>query len=163
MPYRNHFHRENDGGSHRRKKPTRRRIEVLVMRGGKVLVAKYYRKTTDEEFYSFPGGGIEDGETGEEAVRRELLEEIGIDVRNVKDLNLVMDFPPPYFITNYKYDKVITEWYKADYAGENDSRLGVANDRSIEHLWLDKKTALRYVNDSLYATGSIRAIERVMP
>jgi 8-oxo-dGTP pyrophosphatase MutT (NUDIX family) len=143
-------------------KPVRHRIEVLVMKGGKVLVAKYLRRTTGDEFYSLPGGGIEHGETEEQAIRRELLEEIGVKVRSIRDLNVMTTSPPPYFIPNYRYSKVVTSWFSAVYDGEDLSRFNTANDGSTERLWLDKKDALLYVNDSLYAEGAIRAINRAM-
>lgn len=152
--------RTDDDG--RRRELVRRRVEVVVLRDNKVLVGRYRRRTTGDTFYSLPGGGIEHGEEPEETVRRELLEEMGVAVRGIKDLNLVMDFPPPWFIPNYRYDKIVTEWYSAIYVKEDLSIFGTARDGSIEKLWLDKKTALEYVNDSLYAIGSIRAIERAL-
>ena len=150
------------GENDRRQELVRRRVEIVVVRDNKVLVGRYLRRTMGDTFYSLPGGGIESGETPEQAVHRELLEEVGVVVKNVRDLNLVMDFPPPYFISNYRYDKIVTEWYSASYVKEDLSSFNLVRDGSIEKLWLDKKTALEYVNDSLYAKGSIRAIERVL-
>jgi 8-oxo-dGTP pyrophosphatase MutT (NUDIX family) len=148
--------------SDRKLELVRRRVEIVVVRDNKVLVGRYLRRTTGDTFYSLPGGGIEIGETPEQAVHRELLEEMGVVVKNVRDLNLVMNFPPPYFISNYRYDKIVTEWYSASYTKEDLSSFNSARDGSIEKLWLNKKTALEYINDSLYARGSIRAIERVL-
>lgn len=39
-----------------------------------------------QEYYTFPGGGLEEGETPEEGCIREIKEEFGIDVNVVKKL-----------------------------------------------------------------------------
>ena len=39
-----------------------------------------------QEYYTFPGGGLEEGETLEEGTIREIKEEFGIDVKVVKKL-----------------------------------------------------------------------------
>jgi len=39
-----------------------------------------------QDYYTFPGGGLEEGETLEEGVIREIKEEFGIDVKVVKIL-----------------------------------------------------------------------------
>jgi len=62
----------------------RNRSVAFVIRDKKILMEKlcYDGRT----FYSIPGGGIEDGETPEEAVIRELKEECGLDGVIVKKL-----------------------------------------------------------------------------
>ncbi|MBQ8320062.1 MAG: (deoxy)nucleoside triphosphate pyrophosphohydrolase [Clostridia bacterium] len=56
--------------------------------------------------YEFPGGKIEAGEKGEDAVKRELKEELDLDVA-VERLYSVTDFTYPDFsITLYLYDCV---------------------------------------------------------
>ncbi len=62
----------------------RNRSVVIVLRDKKILMEKlFYDGRT---FYSVPGGGIEDGETPEEAAIRELKEECGLDGVIVKKL-----------------------------------------------------------------------------
>ena len=39
-----------------------------------------------QEYYTFPGGGLEEGETPEEGTIREIKEEFGIDVKVIKKL-----------------------------------------------------------------------------
>lgn len=46
----------------------------------KVLLGKNRKGGVYEGSYVVPGGGVEDGETNEQALRREMLEETGIDV-----------------------------------------------------------------------------------
>jgi ADP-ribose pyrophosphatase YjhB (NUDIX family) len=46
-----------------------------------ILVSEGYDATRDEHFHRLLGGGIDFGERGEDAVRRELAEEIGVDIR----------------------------------------------------------------------------------
>lgn len=57
------------------------RSVAIVVRDGKILMERlcYPDANNGKEFFSIPGGGIEDGETPEEAVIRELKEECGMD------------------------------------------------------------------------------------
>ena len=44
------------------------------------------KRTDIQEYYTFPGGGLEEGETLEKGTIREIKEEFGIDVKVVKKL-----------------------------------------------------------------------------
>jgi 8-oxo-dGTP pyrophosphatase MutT (NUDIX family) len=58
------------------RRPVRRGVVIAVWCGGRVLILRQsYRRGA-----SFPGGGLEAGEDPEEAARRELLEEVQIDI-----------------------------------------------------------------------------------
>jgi 8-oxo-dGTP pyrophosphatase MutT (NUDIX family) len=46
----------------------------------KILLGKNYKGGTYDDCWSVPGGGIEDGESKLEALKREILEETGIDI-----------------------------------------------------------------------------------
>jgi ADP-ribose pyrophosphatase YjhB (NUDIX family) len=56
----------------------------VVRRGDDVLVYEGYDSAEDEVFYRLLGGGVEFGETAAEAVRREMLEELGAELANVE-------------------------------------------------------------------------------
>lgn len=67
----------------------RTRVAGILFIDGKI--ALMHRKDVIKrpempEYYTFPGGGLEEGETAEEATIREIEEEFGIKVKVVKKL-----------------------------------------------------------------------------
>ncbi len=54
----------------------RSRSVAIIVRDGKILMEKVH--FFERDFYTMPGGGIEEGETPEQAVLRELMEETGL-------------------------------------------------------------------------------------
>lgn len=52
---------------------------AVIIKEGKLALIKRIRES--EEYYVFPGGGAEPGELPEEAAAREVLEELGIEVK----------------------------------------------------------------------------------
>jgi 8-oxo-dGTP diphosphatase len=61
---------------------------ALVNRRGDVLIAQRPPGKWQAGRWEFPGGKIEPGETGEQAVRRELAEELGVRVEVATELGL---------------------------------------------------------------------------
>ena len=61
---------------------------IVQMNGGFVLMHRknVVRNKDYQEYYTFPGGHLEDGETLEEGVIREIKEEFGIHVKVVRKL-----------------------------------------------------------------------------
>ena len=62
----------------------RSRAVAIVVRDGKILMERVFY--FGREFFTVPGGGIEEGETPEQAVIRELKEECGLDGTIVRKL-----------------------------------------------------------------------------
>ena len=56
----------------------RQRAGVVIVENGRVLLMKRVR--AGQTYYLFPGGGVEAGETPEQAAAREAMEELGVSV-----------------------------------------------------------------------------------
>jgi 8-oxo-dGTP diphosphatase len=66
--------------------PGRRGAVAIAMRNGRMLVIRRLPHVVAPHVYCFPGGGIEDGESEEEALVRECFEEVGVTLRPVRRL-----------------------------------------------------------------------------
>ena len=63
------------------------RAQCLIVRGDKILLVKH--RQYGYKHFCLPGGGIEDGETPEQAAMRELKEECRVDGTNLKLISTV--------------------------------------------------------------------------
>jgi len=64
---------------------------LLFSNDGHVLIGKNVKGGVYEDLWVVPGGGIDEGETKEDAVVREILEEVGIDISDA--FVELVDFP----------------------------------------------------------------------
>ena len=54
------------------------RVRAIIIQAGKVLLIK--RVKTEETYWVLPGGGVETGESHDDAIKRECKEELGLNV-----------------------------------------------------------------------------------
>jgi ADP-ribose pyrophosphatase YjhB (NUDIX family) len=83
---------------------------------GRVLLDRTHNPQK-EGFYWFPGGGIEPGETAEEAVRRELVEEAALRIDVLKLLYLSENL----FVESGEYRHEVILYFLAAIAGRLDT------------------------------------------
>jgi ADP-ribose pyrophosphatase len=74
---------------------------VALDEADNILLVKQFRKPVEKELLEIPAGGIDDGESPEEAVRREMREETGFLPRKVEKLGGF--YSTPGFCTEYLY------------------------------------------------------------
>jgi 8-oxo-dGTP diphosphatase len=58
----------------------RQKAYALIVEDGRLLLVRYYYPRERAWYWNFPGGTVEPGETLEETVRRELMEECCVQV-----------------------------------------------------------------------------------
>lgn len=100
-------------------------VIMLVRRGDKCLLAQHNRRTPTP-FFSTLAGFVEPGESLEEAVAREVMEEVGIEVENVRyhssqpwpfPANLMLGFHADAVTEEIKIDEteiVKARWFSRD-------------------------------------------------
>lgn len=119
--------------------PGRQRAAALIIRDHQILLIRRIRD--GQEYYIFPGGGIEAGETPEQAVRREIQEELTMSVSSCT---------PAFDIDNDGH----REWYflvdsiagEPVLGGEEKERMNESN--QYHPVWVPLSTALTL--DNLY-------------
>jgi ADP-ribose pyrophosphatase YjhB (NUDIX family) len=77
-------------------------VFAVIESAGKVLLAR----RRDIGWWNLPGGGMEDGETVDEALRREVREEVG--------LNIAIDYLVGVYSKPQKSEVVLTFWCHPD-------------------------------------------------
>jgi 8-oxo-dGTP diphosphatase len=100
--------------------PGRRGAVAIIPREGRMLIIRRSRQVIAPLAYCFPGGGIEDGESEEEALVREVYEEIGIRVRPRRRLW--------HCVTDWKVDLA---WWLAD---ADHAVVPMPNPREVESI-----------------------------
>lgn len=68
----------------KKNKVTVHAVAALIMRDDKLLVAERPEGKPYAGYWEFPGGKVEEGETGQQAIQRELHEEIGINATEMQ-------------------------------------------------------------------------------
>lgn len=61
----------------------------VILKGGKILAVREFDRKKNETFYRLIGGGIEFGETGKDALKREFTEELGVEINVKKRLGVL--------------------------------------------------------------------------
>ncbi len=84
------------------------RAVAIIIKNNKV--ALIHRKKEGKDYWVFPGGGVEEGETPEDAVVREVQEELSLDCKVVKLFFSVESYlggnKDPYFLCSADSDEI---------------------------------------------------------
>jgi hypothetical protein len=164
-----HLERLSIGQHMSTEKPLRECIRIIVYResDGKILMGERRDKKGNLLLTTFPGGGIEDGETPSDAAKKECLEELGAKIKDVLDLGIgyVALFQADYKNKERaaKYRGQNNKFYSALYAGKSDKLYNTEGDGMVP-IFVTFEEALKRLGDNKAYSGykaTVEAIEKV--
>ncbi len=122
-------------------------VAGAVVRDGRVLLAQRNRPPELAGLWELPGGKVEPGETVEDALRRELREELGVEVRGARRFGAAVTLANGAVLCAYRVelvdgvpaplDHAALRWVTADVLATMEAEL-VAADR----VWLPDLRAM---------------------
>ncbi|HBS46295.1 MAG TPA: ADP-ribose pyrophosphatase [Paenibacillus sp.] len=113
---------------------------IVVNSQGKMAVLF----VSKEQYYKLPGGGVEPGENLREALKREVLEEVGVEVEVVNEIGLVIEYRNKDELLQFSYCyfcKVIGETQNTTYT-EDEINAG------YELNWIGIKEAVSIISNN---------------
>lgn len=85
-------------------RPIRKAVRCYLIKDNKIVVTKYKEGNKKAGYYEIPGGKIETGEMPEQTAIREMKEETGITIENLKYKgNMTVEYPNRILIWMYFY------------------------------------------------------------
>ena len=96
---------------------------VVIDKNDNVLLVKQFRKPVEKELLEIPAGGIDTGEDPEEAVSRELREEIGYMPRKVQRLGGF--YSAPGYCSEYIYLYLATDLVPSQLIAEDTEEINI--------------------------------------
>ena len=113
------------------------RVAAIIVKDDKILLI--HRIKNGQEYYVFPGGGVKEGESLEEALIREIKEELTLDTKVFKQI---------FNITNQGRDEfyfLIQEYYGTPQLnGEEKERMN--EDNQYIPVWIKLSEAINLSN-----------------
>lgn len=120
----------------------RHAVRSVILRGDTVALVK----STAKGFYQFPGGGIDPGETHEQALIRETLEESGLVVlpQTIRPLGMTREVRASQFVEQVIFDQTSYFYFAQvqDHAREQ-VLLDYEKDLGYELEWVNLPTAIQ--------------------
>lgn len=116
-------------------------IKGVVVKGGKVLVLRANKELERRDIWEMPGGRIDGGETTEQTLNRELLEELP-NIKNVQIHEILHAFRLPWDIVGDK--SLFLTFYRVTADFDGDPQI---SEEHVDWKWADVTEATELVED----------------
>lgn len=95
--------------------------------------------------YLLPGGGVEDGESNRDAIKREITEEVGCDIGRIKEIGVSNQY------RNKKMIHYEVVFFLAKVVGEKGAPTTTQEDelKGVELLWLPKEEIFKILKSQI--------------
>jgi len=115
----------------------RKEVQGVIFSDNRVLLIRILDRAKDKYFWRLVKGGVEEGETEEEALRREIQEEVGL--KNIKIIKKIYNYEFTFEDTKYPVSTYLVE------ADANEQvKLGIDGERPItDYIWVNKDRAIK--------------------
>jgi 8-oxo-dGTP diphosphatase len=110
-------------------------LEVVcacIIHNNKVLIARRNEKQSNSLQWEFPGGKIEPNETPEEALKREIKEELGVSIQI------------QHLLTSYIYQYPTFQIHLQAYVATTHQAFEIELKEHIQYHWMDINTENNY-------------------
>lgn len=132
---------------------------VPVTKQGKIVLLRQYRSAVRDYLVEIPAGNIDEGESPEQCVMRELAEETGSTSRNI--VKIYEGFLVPGYCNEYMYFFLAFDLYPSKLPGDEDEVIEIFEVTLEEALAMiergeirDSKTALGLCLAQRYLAGN---------
>ncbi len=117
------------------------RVAGIIIHNNKILT----HRDINKDHYCLPGGRIEIGETSEQAIKREIKEELGKDVEIIEYKSTIENF---FEFENNKYHEIYF-LYKIEFVNEEDKKINytihnVEGKQYLQYEWLELNKINKY-------------------
>lgn len=117
---------------------------VPIMANGDIVFIKQYRPAIDDYIYEMPAGLVDKGETIEQAVKREMFEETGLDV-----IDMTLLVKPSYNSVGMTDESIAIYVVKVDGTPSIEHNEG---NEDIEIVVVKHQDIFRFVDENIVAT-----------
>lgn len=120
-------------------------VSIVAYKDDKLLLLKEFRMSINKAIYNLCAGMIEDGETIEECIRRELYEETGLSVKKVIDI-----LPPSFSAVGISDMKTYIAFVEA----EGEFADNTSDNESISASFYTKEEVRRMLQTGEFSSRS---------
>ena len=114
----------------------REAARAVIINNGRIALVR----SRAEGFYKFPGGGIEPGESAQDAVIRETQEETGLCImpETLRELGMVRERRRSLYESGSVFEQLSYYYLAGVYAGQNEQRL-TESEQKLDYVleWAD--------------------------